>query len=105
MVSLAKVLIAMDANKMPANLHFDQPNPNIDALVEGRMKVVTENADWNGKYAAINSVGLSSSYGHILLKTSSKIGKEAGSNIAYVVPVSTSTEKGVGAMINKVEQH
>lgn len=102
MVSLAKVLIAMDANKVPANLHFDKPNPNIAALAEGRMKVVTENMSWNGKYAAINSVGLSSSYGHILLKANSKMGKEVGCKFAYMVPVSASTEKGVNAMMNTV---
>lgn len=102
MVSLAKILIAMETNEIPANLHFDKPNPNIAALVEGRMKMVTENMSWNGKYAAINCVGLSSSYGHILLKANSKMGEEVGCKFAYMVPVSTSTEKGVKAMIDRV---
>lgn len=102
MVSLAKVLIAMETNKVPANLHFDKPNPNIAPLVEGRMKVVTESISWNGKYAAINSVGMSSSHGHILLKANSKVEEEVECKFSYMVPVSTSTETGITAMINMV---
>ena len=39
LVGLAKVLIAMHSGTIPPNLHFQQPNPNIAGLVDGRLKV------------------------------------------------------------------
>ena len=37
--SLAKVIIAMEKGKIPANLHYKNPNPNIPSLSDGRIKV------------------------------------------------------------------
>ena len=37
--SMAKVLLAMQAGKIPGNLHFKAPNPDIPALNDGRFKV------------------------------------------------------------------
>jgi len=38
--SLAKVIIAMHDHALPPNLHFKQPNPDIPALFDGRLKVI-----------------------------------------------------------------
>lgn len=38
--SLAKVLVAMETNTIPANLHFKQPNQEIPALSDGRLQVL-----------------------------------------------------------------
>jgi len=37
--AIAKVLIAMHDHAIPANLHFNQPNPAIPGLLDGRLKV------------------------------------------------------------------
>ena len=37
--SLAKILIAMESGFIPPNLHFKDPNPDIPALCDGRLKV------------------------------------------------------------------
>jgi len=39
LAALAKVLIAMHDRAIPANLHFNQPNPDIPGLLDGRLKV------------------------------------------------------------------
>jgi len=39
LAALAKVLIAMHDHAIPANLHFKQPNPAIQGLLDGRLKV------------------------------------------------------------------
>ena len=39
LASLAKVLIAIHDRAIPANLHFNQPNPYIPGLLDGRLKV------------------------------------------------------------------
>lgn len=37
--SIAKVLIAMERGLIPPNLHYNEPNPYIPGLVDGRLKV------------------------------------------------------------------
>lgn len=37
--SVAKVIIAMETGYIPPNLHYNEPNPDIPSLVEGKMKV------------------------------------------------------------------
>lgn len=37
--SIAKLLIGMEAGVLPGNLHFSDPNPDIPALLDGRLKV------------------------------------------------------------------
>jgi len=39
LAALAKVLIAIHDHAIPANLHYNQPNPDIPGLVDGRLKV------------------------------------------------------------------
>jgi len=39
LASLAKVLIAMHDQAIPANLHFNQPNSDVPGLLDGRLKV------------------------------------------------------------------
>ena len=42
LAALAKVLIAIHDHAIPANLHFNQPNPDIPGLLDGRLKVLRE---------------------------------------------------------------
>jgi len=37
--SLAKIVISMENGKIPANLHFANPNPDIPALLNGKLQV------------------------------------------------------------------
>jgi len=39
LASLAKVLIAINDRAIPANLHFNEPNPKVPGLFDGRLKV------------------------------------------------------------------
>ncbi|KAK3875727.1 hypothetical protein Pcinc_019416 [Petrolisthes cinctipes] len=66
---IVKVLLAMQRKELPGNLHFNTPNPEIAALNDGRIKVVSENTPWSGGYAAINSFGFGGANVHILLKS------------------------------------
>lgn len=37
--SLAKIVIALESGKIPGNLHFVTPNPDIPALLDGKLQV------------------------------------------------------------------
>lgn len=100
--SLVKVLIAMDTGIIPANIHFNKPNPDIPALTNGAMKVVTENTKWDGGYAAVNGIGIDSYYGHVLLKSNPKTKKEKTDNLPRLIVASTRTETGIKSIIDTV---
>ena len=71
MASLAKIIIAMEENVIPANLHFSEPNENIPYLLNGKLQVVAENKPWNGGIAALNSFGFGGANAHAILKSNS----------------------------------
>ncbi|XP_076460136.1 fatty acid synthase-like [Babylonia areolata] len=70
--AVAKVLVAMEEGVMPPNLHFDTPNPDIPALQDGRLSVVTQCQQWQGGYAGINSFGFGGANVHALLRSNQK---------------------------------
>lgn len=72
LAALAKILVAVQEGYIPANLHYQNPNPDIPALSDGRLQVVAENTKWDGGYIGINSFGFGGSNVHVLLKSYSK---------------------------------
>ena len=71
LTALAKVLISMEEKRIPANLHYNTPNPEIPGLHDGRLKVVTENTPWKGGYVGINSFGFGGANVHAIIKSHS----------------------------------
>lgn len=55
--SISKVLIVLNSGKIPPNIHYKTPKPEITGLVEGRMKVVDEVCDFKGSLVGCNSFG------------------------------------------------
>jgi len=70
--SIAKIVHALQEGVIPANLHFNTPNPDIPALSDGRFKVVSENHPWNGGIIGINSFGFGGANVHVVLKSNPK---------------------------------
>ncbi len=70
--SLIKVILALKHQQIPANLHFNQFNPQIDSEA-ANMTIPTTLTAWQssgtraGRCAAINSFGFSGTNAHILL--------------------------------------
>jgi len=70
--SVAKVLIAFEKKSIPASLHFNEANPEIEPLIKGYIKPVTENIPYEGGIAAINSFGFGGVNVHVILKSHDK---------------------------------
>lgn len=102
MFQVAKVLIAMETGVIPATLRYETPNPKIKALVDGKIQVVTENRKWKPTYAAINSLGLDSYYGHLLLKAHYKNKIATVDAIPRLIIASTRTEEGIKEALEEV---
>ncbi|XP_050423114.1 fatty acid synthase-like isoform X2 [Adelges cooleyi] len=101
--SLAKIVIAMEAGKIPGNLHFANPNPDIPALLDGRLQVVHKNWEFNGGYVALNSFGFGGANAHVLLKSNPKP-KTAPiqNNVPRLVAVSGRTHDAVNNMLANI---
>ncbi|GAB0091808.1 Fatty acid synthase [Sergentomyia squamirostris] len=70
--SIAKLLIAMEAGVIPANLHYTSPNPDLYGIMDGRLKVVDKNTPWNGGIVALNSFGFGGANAHLIMKSNPK---------------------------------
>lgn len=66
--SLAKVLLSIERQTIPPNLHYNSPNQYIPGLVDGRLKVVTEPTPFPGGIIGVNSFGFGGSNTHVILK-------------------------------------
>ncbi|MER8062298.1 MULTISPECIES: beta-ketoacyl synthase N-terminal-like domain-containing protein [unclassified Streptomyces] len=68
--SLTKVIKAFEHRTLPANLHFQDPNPGI-ALEDGPFEVVRKTVPWGGDggelVAGISSFGFGGSNAHVVL--------------------------------------
>jgi len=107
--SIAKILIVMESGIIPANLHFNTPNPNIPALKEERIRVIAKATPWNGGLIAINSFGFGGSNAHIILRSNPKMKLSPILDTTKLLPrlvlVSGRTEEAVHTLLNKAREY
>ena len=68
LVGLLKVILASRHGILPKNLHFNEPNPNIPSLKDGRLKAVTTNTPWQGGTVGISAFGFGGAIAHVIVK-------------------------------------
>lgn len=67
MKKFSKVLLAYQNGKIAANLDCDSPRNDIEALRDGRIRIVTEHQSFGRNYTAINGLSITGVNTHILL--------------------------------------
>lgn len=102
--SIAKLLIAMEAGMLPGNLHFNSPNPDLYGLMDGRMKVVDRNMEWEGGIIGLNSFGFGGANAHVILKSNKKP-KTVGTlgDTPRLTVCSGRTEEAVEMLLSEIE--
>ncbi|CAG7730200.1 unnamed protein product, partial [Allacma fusca] len=65
---IIKVLLSRRARTIPPSHHFKTPNPECQALVAGRIQVVTEATPFKGNLAGINCFGIGGTSAHAMLE-------------------------------------
>nr|CAD7434446.1 unnamed protein product [Timema monikensis] len=104
LVSVVKVLIAMETGRIPPNYNYNKPSQQVPALVEDKFKVVTKTMPLSGGLAAVNSVGLGGVVGHILLRSHSKEKVNGGlptDDLPRLLLLSGRTEEGLKEILTK----
>ncbi|KAH9645168.1 hypothetical protein HF086_005713 [Spodoptera exigua] len=66
--ALTKLCLAYHQGKLPANLHYNEPQDNIPAIKDGRIQVVTDNVNFDRGFTAMNNFSFSGANFHVLLK-------------------------------------
>ncbi|XP_077489970.1 fatty acid synthase-like [Amblyomma americanum] len=67
--SITKVILAMETGTIAANLHFEEPNPNIPSLHDGSVEIVAKPTSFNGGVVGLNSFGFGGSSAHVILES------------------------------------
>lgn len=100
--AIAKVLLAMEAGEIPANLHFNVPNSDLHGILDGRMKVVEHNTPWlGGGVAAVNAFGDVNV--HVLLKSNAKpkLARASNDRIPRLAVASGRTSDAVDSLLQE----
>ncbi|XP_032674560.1 fatty acid synthase-like isoform X2 [Odontomachus brunneus] len=101
---VAKVVIAMETGIIPPTIHYEIPRKELTAIIEGRIKIVTEPTTCEGGYMCIHSSGFGGANCHILLKSNpkNKINNALSDDLPRLVVVSGRTEEAVKTLLDDV---
>ncbi|PZC84556.1 hypothetical protein B5X24_HaOG204586 [Helicoverpa armigera] len=66
--AVTKLCLAYHKGKLPANLHYSEPQDQVAAVKDGRVQVVTENAPFDRGFTALNNFSFSGGNFHVVLK-------------------------------------
>ncbi|XP_031628812.1 fatty acid synthase-like [Contarinia nasturtii] len=104
--SIAKVLLAMETGIIPGNLHYKSPNPDLQGIIDGRLKVVDRNTAWSGGIAALNSFGFGGTNGHLILRSNTKRKVLTPRNtIPRLAVLSGRTSDAVDLLLDEIEKN
>ncbi|GBP45810.1 Fatty acid synthase [Eumeta japonica] len=104
--SIAKMCVAYQTGYLPPNLHYNVPREGVDALAEGRLKVVDVKTPWNRGMSGVNSFGFGGANAHVLLKNVARDKVNNGlpsDDLPRLVCVSGRTESAVAKILDDLE--
>ncbi|XP_012287002.1 fatty acid synthase [Orussus abietinus] len=107
LLSVLKVVVAMENGKVPPNLHFEKPPETIEAFKTGRLQVVTDLTPWDGQYAVVNTTSYSGNFVHLILKSHGKRKKRGGQpedDLPRICVISGRTETIVTETLQELEK-
>ncbi|RNA09364.1 fatty acid synthase [Brachionus plicatilis] len=113
LAALSKILISIQSGIIPANLHFKEPNGQIEALLDGRLRVVDKNMKLSEGLIGLNSFGFGGANAHLLIEPNWDKETNLWSEKSYVNEVSkkvrlfqfsSRTEQGLNEILDLVEQ-
>ncbi|XP_056626779.1 fatty acid synthase [Triplophysa dalaica] len=106
LAALAKVVLSLEHGVWAPNIHFHDPNTDIPALTDGRLRVVTEPIPVRGGIVGINSFGFGGSNVHVILSPhgSKALDQTTPPVVPRLVQASGRTEEAVNTLLNKAQE-
>ncbi|XP_018317046.1 fatty acid synthase, partial [Mycetomoellerius zeteki] len=105
---IAKAIIALETGFVPPNINYTSPRNDIDALINGTVRVIQEPMSLQNGYVGINSFGFGGSNVHVLLKWNDKLKINNGipnDDLPRLVLLSGRTEESVKLFLNDIVNH
>ncbi|MES2203582.1 MAG: SDR family NAD(P)-dependent oxidoreductase [Pseudomonadota bacterium] len=111
MASLIKVVLALQQEKIPANLHFKQPNPHIP-WHNLAVKVADQPTTWSRttkqRIAGISAFGFSGTNAHIVVAEAPPVNapvKNSDTHSVYLLTISAKTPAALDAQVEQYLQY
>ncbi|XP_043924165.1 fatty acid synthase [Protopterus annectens] len=106
LAALAKVILSLEHELWAPNLHYHTPNPDIPALLDGRIQVVSEPIAVKGGIVGINSFGFGGSNVHVILRPNEKkCVLPQISSLPQLVQVCGRTKEAVETLLDQGHKH
>ncbi|XP_070581121.1 fatty acid synthase-like [Ptychodera flava] len=105
LAAIAKIILAMEKGVIPPNLHFNEANPEIPALTEGRMKVVDEATEFPDGLVGVNSFGFGGSNVHVILRPNTSKNLANPRSDMRLLTCCGRTQDAVESLLQKVEDY
>ncbi|KAG5318196.1 FAS synthase, partial [Pseudoatta argentina] len=105
---IAKVIIGFETGFVPPNINYTSPRKDIDALLNGSIRVIQEQMPLKNGYVGINCYGFGGSNAHMLLKWNPKQKINNGApnkDLPRLVILSGRTEESVKLFLNDIANH
>ncbi|XP_036142716.1 fatty acid synthase-like [Monomorium pharaonis] len=102
---IAKVIIAFETGLFPPNINYTSPRHDIEALLNGTVRVVEEPMPIKNGYICLNSFGFGGSNAHVLLKWNDKQkikDRVTNDDLPKLVILSGRTEESVKLFLNDI---
>jgi acyl transferase domain-containing protein/acyl carrier protein len=104
---LIKVVLALQHGQIPANLHFSEPNPEID-LSDSPFYINNSLRGWpasGARRAGVSSFGIGGTNAHVVLEEAPEAAPSGPSRAWQVLPISARTEAAAEAAIDGLARH
>nr|XP_018901189.1 PREDICTED: fatty acid synthase-like [Bemisia tabaci] len=112
LVSLTKAIIALDTGFIPPNINYDNPNNDVPAISNYKIKVVSEKTPLTSDLVGVTSFGLCCNYSHSILRRNPKAKKPKllphemfPDELPRLLLLCGRHEEGVREMLKVVESH
>ncbi|NXO90855.1 FAS synthase, partial [Certhia brachydactyla] len=106
LAALAKVILSLEHGLWAPNLHFNTPNPDIPALKDGSLEVVSKPTPVKGGLIGINSFGFGGANAHVILRPNkNKCQPPETCNVPRLVQISGRTQEAVETLIQESRKH
>lgn len=102
-----QVLLSLERGVWAPNLHYNNPNPDIPALTDGRVQVVDQPIPIRGGIVGVNSFGFGGSNVHVILRPAKKAVDAPAvlRSVPRVLQACGRTEAAVNALLKKGQEH
>jgi fatty acid synthase, animal type len=104
-VSILKSILVFENGKLFPNINIDELRDDCPGLTEGRLQVVREVEQFDGKIIGINNFGVMGTNAHCVLKRNEKVKENGGfpyDNLPRLLLWSGRTEEGVNLIFDDI---